>query len=89
MVNLTFWDMVSRLFCGSPFIARYPLKHKSSNQGQINHLIESSYTEDDIFKILEFLVTNIFVVFTGKVFQHIVDILTWTNCSTLMADIFL
>ena len=35
--------MVRRLFCSSPFIAHYQLKHKSSYQGQTNHLIKSSY----------------------------------------------
>ena len=37
--------MVSRSFCGSLFIAHYQLKHKSSKQGQTNHLIESSYIQ--------------------------------------------
>ena len=35
--------MVSRLFRSPPFIAHYQLKHKSSNQGQTNHLTESSF----------------------------------------------
>ena len=35
--------MVSRLFGSPPFIGHYQLKHKSSDQGQTNHLIESSY----------------------------------------------
>ena len=39
--------------------------------------------------MLEFLVGNIFVVFTGKVFQQIVGIPIRTNCVTLLADIFL
>ena len=43
------------------------------------------YSEDDIIKMLEFLV----VVFVGKVFQQIVDIPMGTNCAPLLADIFL
>ena len=43
------------------------------------------YSEDDIIKILEFLM-NIFVVFAGKVLQQIVGI---SNCAPLLADIFL
>ena len=39
--------------------------------------------------MLEFLVDSIFVVFGGKVFQHIVGILMGTNCAPLLADIFL
>ena len=33
---------------------------------------KSMYSEDDIIKMLEFLVDNIFVVFAGKVFQQTV-----------------
>ena len=47
------------------------------------------YSEDDIIKMLEFLVDNIFVVFAGKVFQQIVGIPMGTNCAPLLADIFL
>ena len=38
--------------------------------------------------MLEFLVDNIFVVFVGKVFQHIIGIPMGTNCTPLLADIF-
>ena len=47
------------------------------------------YSEDDIIKMLEFLVDNIFVVFAEKVFQQIVGIPMGTNCAPLLADIFL
>ena len=46
------------------------------------------YSEDDIIKMPEFLVDNIFVVFAGKVFQQIVGIPMETNCAPLLADIF-
>ena len=39
--------------------------------------------------MLEFLVDAIFVVFAGKVFQHIVGIPMGTHCAPLLADIFL
>ena len=39
--------------------------------------------------MLEFLVDNIFVVFAGEVFQHIIGIPMGTNCVPLLADIFL
>ena len=42
---------------------------------------KNKYSEDDIIKMLEFLVDNIFVVFTGKVFQQTVGILMGTNCA--------
>ena len=35
---------------------------------------KNKYTEEDIIKMLEFLVDNIFVVFAGKVFQQIIGI---------------
>ena len=50
---------------------------------------KNKYTEEDIIKMLEFLVDNIFVVFAGKVFQQIVGIPMGTNCASLLADIFL
>ena len=49
---------------------------------------KNKYTEEDIIKMLEFLVDNIFVVFAGKVFQQIVGIPVGTNCAPLLADIF-
>ena len=50
---------------------------------------KNKYTEEDIIKMLEFLVDNIFVVFAGKVFQQLVGIPMGTNCALLLADIFL
>ena len=47
------------------------------------------YTADDIIKMLEFLVDNIFVVFALKVFQQTVCIPMGTNCAPLLVDIFL
>ena len=49
---------------------------------------KNNYTEEDI-KMLEFLVNNIFVVFAGNVFQQIIGIPMGTNCTPLLADIFL
>ena len=50
---------------------------------------KNKYSEDDIIKMLEFLVDNIFVVFAGKVIQQTVGIPMGTNCAPLLADIFL
>ena len=47
------------------------------------------YNEEDIIRMLEFLVDNISVVFAGKVFQQIIGIPMGTNCAPLLADIFL
>ena len=47
------------------------------------------YSEDDIIKIFEFLVDNIFCVFffARKVFQQTVGIPMGTNCAPLLTDI--
>ena len=50
---------------------------------------KNKYSEDDIIKMLEFLVDNIFVVFAGKVFQRTVGIPMGTNFAPLLVDIFL
>ena len=50
---------------------------------------KSKYTGEDIIKMLEFLVDNIFVVFAGKVFQSIIGIPMGTNCAPLLADLCL
>ena len=51
--------------------------------------LKNKYTEEDIIKMLEFLVDNIFVVFAGKVFQQITGIPMGTNCAPLLANNFL
>ena len=51
--------------------------------------LEQKYTEDDIIKMLEFLIDNIFVVVGGQIFQQTVGIPMGTNCAPLLADIFL
>ena len=50
---------------------------------------KSKYTEEDIMKMLEFLVENIFLVFVGKVFQQIISIPMGKNCTPLLVDIFM
>ena len=50
---------------------------------------KNKYTEEDIIKMLAFLVDNIFVVFAGKVFKQIIGIPMGTNCAPLLADVFL
>ena len=48
------------------------------------------YSEDDIIKMLEFLVDNIFVVLPEKSSsRHAVGIPLGTNCVPLLANIFL
>ena len=50
---------------------------------------KNKYTEEDIIKMLELLVDNIFMVFAGNFFQQIISIPVGTNCAPLLANIFL
>ena len=65
------------------------LDHKVPYFVKENSDSKSKYTEEDIIKLLEYLVDTIFVVFVGKVFQQIIGIHMGTNCPPLLADIFL
>ena len=57
------------------------------NQGKLTtRNAKSSYSEDDIIKMLGFLVDNIFVVFSSEKSS---SLLMGTNCAPLLADIFL
>jgi hypothetical protein len=47
------------------------------------------FSETDIINMLEFFICNIFVMFGGRVFQQTVGIPMGTNCSPLIADLFL
>jgi len=44
------------------------------------------YSEDDIVKMIEFLIDNIFVMFCGYVFQQTVGIPVGTNCAPLLVN---
>ena len=49
---------------------------------------DNKYTADDIYKIIEFLVDNIYVRFGGQLFRQMVGIPMGTNCAPLLADLF-
>ena len=59
----------------------YFVKHNSESK--------QKYTEEDVIKMLEFLIDNIFVQFGGLVFQQTIGIPMGTNCAPLLADLFL
>ena len=50
---------------------------------------ENKYTANDICKMIEFLVDNIYVRFGGQLFRQMVGIPVGTNCTPLLADLFL
>ena len=50
---------------------------------------DNKYTANDICKMIEFLVDNIYVKFGGQLFRQMVGIPMGTNCAPLLADLFL
>ena len=50
---------------------------------------DNKYTANDICKMLEFLVDNIYVRFGGQLFRQTIGIPMETNCAPLLADLFL
>ena len=47
------------------------------------------YTADNICKMTEFLIDNVFVQFGGCLFCQVIGILMRTNYSSLLAELFL
>ena len=47
------------------------------------------YTADNICKMIEFLIDNIFVQFGGCLFHQAIGVPMGTNCAPLLADLFL
>ena len=47
------------------------------------------YTANDICKMIEFLVDNMYVRFGRQLFRQMVGIPIGTNCASLLADLFL
>ena len=50
---------------------------------------DNKYTANDICKMIEFLVDNIYVRFGGQLYQQMVGIPMGTNYAPLLADLFL
>ena len=47
------------------------------------------YTADNICKMIEFLIDNIFVQFGGRLFHQAIGIPMGTNCAPLLTDLSL
>ena len=56
-----------------------------SNNSDAKH----KYTDEEVIKMLHFLIDNIFIKFAGMVFRQTVGIPMGTNCAPLLADLFL
>ena len=62
---------------------------KGYSTHDINGGGDSMYTADNICKMIEFLIDNIFVQFGGRLFPQVIGIPMGTNCAPLLADLFL
>ena len=49
----------------------------------------NKHTASDIYKMIEYLVDNIYVGFCGQLFRRTAGIPMGTNCAPLLADLFL
>ena len=63
--------------------------HTSTYFVKNNSNAKNKYTEDDIVRMLDFLIDNIFVECGGVIFQQVIGIPMGTNCAPLLADLFL
>jgi hypothetical protein len=51
--------------------------------------VKTCYSEEQVISVLDFLIDNIFVSFGATLFQQVVGIPMGTNCTPLLADLFL
>ena len=70
---------------------RYQYIVITSNKGYFSNNTDAKhkYTDEEIIKMLHFLIDNIFIKFAGMVFRQTVGIPMGTNCAPLLADLFL
>ena len=72
---------------------RYTYVKVTRARGYFSHDIngggDNIYTADNICKMIEFLIDNIFVQFGGRLFRQVIGIPVGTNCAPLLADLFL
>ena len=52
-------------------------------------MVTTKYTANNICKMIEFLVDNIYVRFGGQLFRQMVGIPMGTNCAPILANLFL
>ena len=72
---------------------RYTYIRVTREKGYFTHDINGSrdgmYTADNICKMIEFLIDNIFVQFRERLFHEVIGIPMGINCAPLLADLFL
>ena len=78
--------MIIQMFC---ILVNKVTRAKEYFTHDINGGGDNMYTADNICKMIEFLIDNIFVQFGGRLFRQVIGIPMGTNCAPLLADLFL
>ena len=79
----------NRYFCMNCKLRKIVDYERSTFTHDINGSGYDMYTADNICKMIEFLIDNIFVQFGGCLFRQVIGIPMGTNCAPLLADLFL
>ena len=86
-------NLVHNAFRKKDGSVRYTHIKVTRAEGHFTHDIngggDNMYTADNICKMIEFLIDNIFVQFGGRLFRQVIGIPMGTNCAPLLADLFL
>ena len=86
-------NLVHNAFRKKDRSVRYTHIKVTRAKGYFTHDINGSgdnmYAADNICKMIEFLIDNIFVQFGGCLFRQVIGIPMGTNCASLLADLFL
>ena len=86
-------NLVHNAFRKKDGSVRYTHIKGTRAKGYFTHDINSGgdamYTADDICRMIEFLIDNIFVQVGGRLYHQMIGIPMGTNCAPLLADLFL
>ena len=85
-------NLVHNAFRKKDGSVRYTHIKVTRAKGYFTHDINGSgdnmYTADNICKMIEFLIDNIFMQFGGRLFRQVIGIPMGTNCAPLLADLY-
>ena len=91
--HMIYWNLESVILYKKDGSVRYTHIKVTRAKGYFTHDIngggDNMYTADNICKMIEFLIDNIFVQFGGRLFRQVIGIPMGTNCAPLLADLFL
>ena len=87
LLKLTISNLVHNAFRKKDGSVRYTHIKVTRAQGYFTHDINGG--GDNMCKMIEFLIDNIFVQFGGHLFHQVIGIPMATNCAPLLADLYL